>query len=307
LWHADYRRNVVSIINDIRPDVLIIFGSSVFKFLPSLTVLPKRIIYHAYEFISNLPAHDIEVHRHFLPKVDLIITPEIDRLIIDTATLGVYPNNIAMIYNTADVSYPSMIKSLPPSRRNGRFVWFGTLNRRQAYAEYFYSNVLSEFDIDLFGRITDPDLASVEASIRSAANLRYFGVVDAVELNERRAENIFSLVWWNPEISAGHYYVSPNRLFTSIQAGVPPICAPHPQCIDIVNRFGCGIIMEDWSVWSVQRAMRRALKLYESDAYAQMVKNCADASMQFLNWDSQFDRIRPRIAAALDGVMGRTA
>ncbi|KRA57532.1 hypothetical protein ASD89_07685 [Caulobacter sp. Root656] len=303
MWQRSYLSQALRTVERLRPKVLIVFGSSVFASLAGLKRRPERIIYHAYEFVSGLAEADIDAHRLMLGDIDLLITPDVERLVYDTRTVNVHPKQAVAIYNVADVSYPAPVRRLPADQRNGRFLWYGTLHRQQAMADYFTSELVRDFPIDLFGRITDPNAPDVEAALRSAHNIRYFGVAPAEELNARRAENIFSFVWWNPQISPGHYYLPSNRFFTSIQAGVPPICAPHPQCVELIERYGCGMIMDDWSLNSFVKALERGRRVYGTSAYADLVSNCEKAAQDELNWPRQFARIEPKITEALAGAM----
>lgn len=300
-WHRHFQASALREVETHRPDLLLIFGSSVFSSLMGLSFWPKCVIYHAYEFISNLSEHDLTAHHCLLSKCNLVITPEMERLIIDCEKVKAYPANLAAIYNVADVSYPTPVRHLPANERNGRFLWYGTLHRTQAFADYFTLDDAREFEFDLFGRITDPNAEDVARKLSATPNLRYFGIVPSEELNHRRAENIFSLVWWNPEVGPGAYYLASNRFFTSVQAGVPPICGPHPQCVDLVERYGCGLIMDDWSPTSFIKTLRLARRIYRSGAYADMVANCLKAAAEQFNWQAQYQRIAPAIEAALSG------
>lgn len=298
-WENQFLGKAVDLVAQNDPDVLIIFGAPPFAALMALAKWPNKVIYHAYELISALPPHHLDAHRHLLGRVDLVITPEINRLIVDVEAIGTYPVNVAAIYNVADVSYPEPVLHRPADQRNGRFVWYGTLHRRQAFADYFFSTQIRDIGIDIFGRITDPQAAEVGTQIRKCTNLRYFGVVPGSELNERRAHNTFSILWWNPELNAGAYYLASNRFFTSLQAGLPVICGPHPQCVDLVNRYGCGLVMNDWSFTSFEETLREAMLIYDSPIYPEMVEGCISAAKHDLNWEVQFERIAPRIREAL--------
>jgi len=300
-WHRHFQASALREVERHKPDMLVIFGSSVFSSLMGLSFWPKCVVYHAYEFISNLSAHDLAAHHCLLSKCDLVITPEVERLIIDCEKVRAHPTSMAAIYNVADVSYPSPIRRLPADQRNGRLVWYGTLHRTQAFADYFIMDEVRSFEFDLFGRITDPNADDVAAKISSTPNLRYFGVVSSEELNHRRAENTFSLVWWNPEMGPGAYYLASNRFFTSVQAGVPPICGPHPQCVDLVERYGCGLIMDDWSPTNFLRTLRIARRIYGTSAYREMVANCNHAADEEFNWEHQYKRIESRVKAAWFG------
>ena len=303
MWHRAYLSGALRTVEKLKPKVLIVFGSSVFASLLGLRHRPERIIYHAYEFISNLPAPDIQAHALLLNDVDLMITPDIERLVYDVRTIKAQPKRVITIYNVADVSYPATVRKLPVDQRNGRFLWYGTLHRHQAFSDYFLSSRVSNYRFDLFGRITDPSPEELQARLQAAHNIRYFGVAPAEELNARRAENIYSFVWWNADISPGHYYLPSNRFFTSIQAGVPPICAPHPQCVDLVERYGCGLIMDGWSQDAFTDVLARAQRIYESSAYEQMVRNCEVAATEELNWTKQFSRVESKIKETLLGVL----
>jgi hypothetical protein len=119
------------------------------------------------------------------------------------------------------------------------------------------------------------------------------------ELVRRRREYAFSIVMWNPNISDGHHFVSPNRLFSSIQAGVPPVVAPHPQCRMIVDRYDCGVVMRDWSFESFHLALKKCMKIYGTSRYADLVANCRRAADAELNWDKQFEKIRRFLPSGL--------
>lgn len=291
LWHRQYLDAAYEAAMANNPDVLVIFGGTVFGGIGRLKKRPKVIIYHAYELISHLSERDIDAHKVYIDSVDLVITPEIERFIIDSNRIEVYPENVCAIYNVADVDFPNPPARKPFDARNGRFIWYGTLHRRQAFANYFYDTTLRDYHFDIYGRITDPDANLVESSIRGRSNIRYFGLTPSEVLNRQRQDNIFSLVWWNPEISPGHYYLAPNRFFTSIQAGLPIICGPHPQCEDLINRYGCGIVMRDWSILSLRDALADAKDIYQNGhEYKTFVDNCQRASEEALNWDVQFQR-----------------
>lgn len=300
VWHNHFLTSAVELVRRHDPELVVIFGSPSFSVLAALPKWPQKVIYHAYELISSLSSRELEAHRHLLDRVDLIITPEVNRLIVDLEAISTYPSNIAAIYNVADVSYPAPILSLPPDQRNGRFVWYGTLHRRQAFADYFVDPAIRDIGIDIFGRITDPQAAEIGARIRNCSNLHYFGVVPGAELNARRAHNTFSILWWNPELNPGAYYLASNRFFTSLQAGLPVICGPHPQCVDLINRHGCGLVMDDWSFASFERTLREATEIYGSPVYTDMVDGCLSAARNDFNWEAQFARLAPRIRQSLN-------
>jgi glycosyltransferase involved in cell wall biosynthesis len=298
-WRREFLRAAMLRIEAARPDALVIFGGASFLLRAALKHRPRRIIYHAYEQICDLPPDDQEAHRAFLPDADLVIAPEPHRLAHDCTRLGVWPRRWAGVLNSADVAFPGPILRRPPGARNGRFLWSGALDRRRTFAHWLWSPALSEFGIDLYGRISDPDPAAVEAAIAACPNLDRKGLVAAADMNRARAAYAFSLAWWNPANSFGHLHLCSNRFFTSICAGVPPICGPHPQCVAIARRHDCAIVMDDWTEEALARAMARAMSIYGSDRYDRMVANCVEAAETALGWPRQADALRPALAEAL--------
>jgi hypothetical protein len=60
----------------------------------------------------------------------------------------------------------------------------------------------------------------------------------------------------------------------------------------LIDRYKCGILMGDWSAGEFFGALDRALRLYETDAWHEMVSNCATAVRQELTWDHQFEKLK---------------
>jgi hypothetical protein len=298
-WHGHYLSSAARRLNRTRPDVVVVFGGSVFPITLLFRWKPPTIIYHAYEFISNLSHHGRMAHTMMLPKVDLMIAPDCERLIIDLQALRAEPRKTAAIYNVADVDFPNPVLTSPAAARNGHFLFFGTLHRRHCFAQYFWDPALAEFRFDICGRITDPEPHVVRDHLVGAKNVSYHGVLPAAQLNRLRANFSYSLVWWNPEINPGFFYVPSNRLFTSIQAHVPLVTAPHPQCVTLIKRYGCGLVSADWSINSLASAFREARDLMGTAKYDAMVAGCRDAVETEINWDAQFDRLAPKLQKAI--------
>lgn len=290
-WRREYIYNAAKLINQQKPDILFLFGGVTVPVVNFLRNRPRCIVYHAYEQIADLAAEDITSHRQYIEKFDLVTTPNIHRLLFDCKTMDVWPEDIVTMYNAADVYYPEPTHTLPAGERNGRFLWMGTLDRKRTFADYFYSDRLAGFQLDVVGRVTDPQAEELTIRLKNCANIRFWGLVPPEILNRMRAKAAFSLVWWNPHNSYGHLHLASNRFFVSLAAGVPPVCGPHPQCIQIAERFDCAIIMKDWTLGALVEAMETALSMYGTPAYFELVKRCLLAAEHELSWRSQSDRV----------------
>lgn len=299
-YRIEYVTSVARRINRIRPELLVIFCTFGIPVLFKLRHKPRFVIYHSYELVTKYGQFDIEMNRHASRMIDLIVFSEENRARIDTAACGYEGTQKVIAYNCGDLIVSEPKEPLPPDERNGKIIYYGTLVRRVALSEYFLDTRIQGIPIDLFGRIMEPTDEGVKELLAGIhGSIKYHGLVDAEDLVRLRREYAFSVVMWNPYISEGHYYVSPDRLFSSIQAGVPPIVAPHPQCKMIVDRYDCGIVMADWSFESFHDALKRAMKIYGTSRYADLVNNCVQAARNELNWNKQFEKIQRLLPSEL--------
>jgi hypothetical protein len=291
-YRVEYVTNAARRINKIRPDMLVIFCTYVIPVLFKLRYRPRFVIYHSYEIVNKYGQLDVEMNRHADALIDLIIFSEENRARIDISACGYRHAKKVLAYNCGDLVHERQ-PALPASARNGKIIYFGTLARHAALSGYFLDPRTQGIPIDLYGRVMEPNeelarqfLAGVHGSVR------YHGLLEPQDLVRVRREYAYAVVLWNPTISDNHHYVSPNRLFTSIMAGVPPISAPHPQCKMMIERYDCGLLMDDWSYESFQRTLRKAMKIYGTSRYADLVANCQRAAQDDLNWDKQFAKIQ---------------
>jgi glycosyltransferase involved in cell wall biosynthesis len=296
-FRIDYITKVATKINQLRPDVLVIFCTFSLPVLFKLRFRPRMVIYHCYEMVTKYGQLDIEMNRAATPFIDLITFPEENRARIDTEICGFQDIPKVIVYNCADLVPPRENSIQPANLRNGRIIYFGTIDRRNALSDYFLDSRLQGIPVDLYGRIVGSTEDINEMLTGFRGTVRYHGLLGPEDLVNVRREYAFSIVMWNPRVSDNHFYAAPNRLFTSIQAGVPPIVAPHPQCKMVVSRYKCGIIMRDWSFDAFHDALKRAMEIYGTPQYAEMVENCRKATILELNWEKQFDKIKPYLKA----------
>lgn len=296
-WTRHTIREAARIANNTRPDVLILFGGAIFPVIALLNYRPRSIVYHAYEQISDLPAETLAAHRVFLREVNLVTTPSIRRLIHDAVFLGMWPRSVCTMFNVADVAYLASDVKVAKPPRQAYLVWCGSLHSQRTFAYHFLSPEISDIRIEMYGRVEDNE--HLRAALDLSPNIKHHGIVPANDLHAAVLQAAFSVVWWNPANSYGHLHLASNRFFTAIQMGTPPLCGPHPQCLEIARRFDCAIVMEDWSQESFVSAARRAMDLFGTDAYDVLVERCLDASASGLSWKAQSQRIIAAIRGTL--------
>jgi hypothetical protein len=93
-------------------------------------------------------------------------------------------------------------------------------------------------------------------------------------------------------------------MFESIAAGIPPICTPHPQCVEIIRKFDCGIVLDDWSAESVFAGISGAHDIFGTARYHELVANCRKANRDELNWEHQFALLAPFLKPASEFTEG---
>jgi len=196
---------------------------------------------------------------------------------------------VEIVFNCANSRHdPDVVR--PADARNGRVLYAGTIDRERTFGDYFLHPEMEGLPIDLYGHVTGWPRASAFMH-RLPASARYRGHRDAAALHGLRPSYAYSVVAWKPS-NENQRYAAPNKLFESIAAGVPPIAAPHPQCQLILDRYGCGLLMDDWEFPSFQATIRRALGIYGTPVYAELVENCRHAVERELSWERQFERVR---------------
>ena len=74
----------------------------------------------------------------------------------------------------------------------------------------------------------------------------------------------------------------------------------------LIERYDCGIVLDDWSLDAFLRGTKHALDLFGTPRYDELVANCRLAAERELNWDVQFEKIRsvlpPRLSQSAAGL-----
>ncbi len=279
------------------PDVLVIFSAYALPVLARLRRRPRLVIYMALESVAAYGEADLSLHRLLADRVDLVLFPEENRARLDVERCGLRDASLAVLYNAAR---KKVDEPLTPIRRNGRLLYSGTIDRRQTFAEWFLEPGVVDHGIDLYGAISGEGADTLRRAFEGLGStaLRYHGLIEASTLRRLRPAYDYALVLWSPELEHQRY-AAPNKFFEAIADGVPPIVTPHPQCQMLVRRYGCGIVLEDFSLDAFRCALERARALAGSEAYGRLVAGCRRAHLEELNWEAQFEKCRRLLPEAL--------
>lgn len=289
---TEYIWRAAQLINDINPDVLIVSCTYCLPVVFRTHRRPKRVLYYSLESIPFYGEFDVQMNRRLGDRVDVVIFPEENRATREISRCGFEKAAPVILYN-ATARADSLREPLPAGLRNGRFLYAGLIGADQTFANYYTDRRLRGVGIDLFGSIRETDAGRRKAFVDALkGDICYRGHVPNSELQELRRSYFYSIVMWNPS-TENQLYAAPNKFFESVADGVPPIAAPHPQCSQLIRRYGCGVLMPDWSFEGFQQALQRATANRGSDEWQSMVDGCRRATEQELNWDAQFRKLIP--------------
>lgn len=284
-----YILEAAKLVNRLKPRMLVIFCTYSLPILYKLSYKPDFVLYVSLESIAAYGSLDIQINRHIRDRLDLIVFPEENRARLDTKRCGFIKQKLAVVYNAAALTPDDAI--YPASQRRERILYSGTLDPERTLAGYFLEKDVQTLPVDLYGAISgDADGRLRRGLDNSNTRLRYHGMIDAKSLEQVRRTSAFSLVMWAPT-NENQLYACPNKFFESIADGVPPIAAPHPQMKMLLERYGCGILMDDWSLTAFKRALVEAASIFGTANYDAMVAACRTAAVEELNWEIQFKKI----------------
>ncbi|MBI1208989.1 MAG: hypothetical protein GC191_17090 [Azospirillum sp.] len=275
-------------LETLRPEILILCNAYALPVLLSLTHRPQVIILLALERMLTYGDEDLQLIRLVRKRLDLLIFPEENRALLESRRCLLHGLPTVVMYNVKMETVPPQ----PVSARNGRFIYGGTIHPALTFADYYLSEDVGRFPIDLYGLIDGPGHDALRCRLEAGnGGVRYRGSVPGGgHFSGLLSHYCFSLVTWTPD-REDTYYAAPNKFFESIACGVPPIAAPHPICATLINRYGCGLLLRDWSLAAFRDGLAEAAVSIGTPRFQTLVDRCRRAFEQELNWDAQFAKV----------------
>lgn len=298
VFQVEYNLSIHEIIAETKPAVIVVSHGWVLPAVLRSRHRPSVLIYYMLESIEHqvkgMGRDAIDLNRWCLALADLVLVPERRRAAADMRAQGWDFDRLIEICN---VSEPQ--PTLPANLRNGKVLYAGGIGHA-TLSGYMAAEALSAVEFEVAGPAETVDGKEVLSTLVCRPNIRYIGLLSAAELRSVRAQFAYSIVMWRPD-GVNQLYASPNKFFESIAAGVPPICTPHPQCVEFIERYDCGIVVDSWNEHDFIRGVQKAMDIYHTNParYATLVRNCNTAFETELNWKSQFEKIAPYLPEAL--------
>ena len=248
----------------------------------------KKVIYYGYEHTDGILTREIRVMGQLAKRVDYVVFCEENRALLDAKRLGLTDKPTAILYNCSDHS-----SDTSPLQKNEKIVYAGQIDPDRTYGRRFLSEGFDSFPMDLYGSFRNfPDAQEqLEACGRRGSLVNYCGLVEHdQDFLKLIGTYLYSFIAWAPD-SESTYYAAPNKFFDAITARTPPLTAPHPLCVRLIKRYGCGRILSGWGEADMKAGIEDALMFAQTDAYAQLVEEKLPFAAKELTWKNQFRKL----------------
>jgi glycosyltransferase involved in cell wall biosynthesis len=262
--------------------------------LPALLaarLLKKKVIYDIFDFYADMLRATPGKVKEIIRRVDLWAVNRVDAVILADDTrvrqiAGSNPKRCVVLYNCLDdVQKPA---EEPEAAADVlRLSYVGNLQVERGLLELV--QVIKnrpEFVLDLAG--FGGDEQTVLAAAAGAGNINWHGRVSyerALELNHRAGALIAT---YDPAIP-NHRFSSPNKLFEAMLLGKPILAARHTNMDEIVEREGCGLVVNYGDTADLEAAL---LRLHRDEALRSRLGDSArQAFERTYNWKEMERRL----------------
>jgi hypothetical protein len=298
---VEYARAVRQVYREFAPDILVVLNAGLLPPLLLEAHRPTVVVYYMLESLDHQMVHggalSYDLNRMAANLIDLVLVPERRRFDFDKTRLR-WPD-----IPTVEVLNVSPDPGPVESARSGcRFLYAGTLSRESGM-DFLLDERLKELDIDVVGPIDSVEAREFVERFTAPSEggrKRYLGLVPHSQVLKMLPSYSYRIVVWKAE-TLNSYFASPNKFFESIAYGVPPVCTPNPQILDIARKYHCALVAKDWGLDSFCHVMADASWISGTSTYDQLVANCALARQAEINWAVQFDKVR----VAIEDVLAR--
>lgn len=296
----EYMQKSARLINHYRPDVLVISSYTLLNLIDSLEYRPRKIIHLALEDLDLLlegaagVARLSSLRRQVNKLIDLWVFPEANRAKHDASLLNIDPNSIGIFYNVSELEQ----KETGSAQRQSRIIYAGTLDVDTSVGHIIFDEELASLPVDVYGDLqgNQASKAGMQEKLDHLRRLgsrrchvKWFEQVPGRKLNELLPSYSFSLIYWQP-IRHALLNAAPNKFFQAIAAGVPVISAPHPQVKMLIERYGCGLLLDGWERNQLISGLHKAQRLIALPEYEELKSNCRHAVATELSWQVQMDK-----------------
>lgn len=213
----------------------------------------SKIIFDAHEYAPK-EYEDLWQWRLFYQKYKTYLCrtyiPQVDAML--TVSLGIakeYASHFGIVPKVM-TNAPSFV-DLQPSFTNDklvRMVWHGGVepSRKLETMIGMFDYLDPRFELDIYAINQTPYVEKIKNLAKKYPKIRF---CDPVPMRELPAKtNCYDLgLYLLPPLNFNAKYALPNKLFEFIQARLCVAIGPSPEMANIVNKYQCGVVAEDFS------------------------------------------------------------
>ena len=301
-WRWHFFREAGRELNRFKPDIVIAVGPTGYGASLALKHKPSLVLYYMLEMVSENPVYK-ELHMRGKGHIDCFLVPEVERFGIDFSAVA-WKKDVPFerMALSASIDYPRPMISKSADQRNGKFIYFGSLHRKDTLLDGMLTSELDDVEIDFAGRPlgSEADRAKIAPRIASTPGKSYLGQLVPGALMNALPNYNFSLVTWRPEGSVARWHLPATKLYHSILAGVPVIAVPNPLNCFFINKYGIGLLLEDATNKSIISGLKAANAMIGTHEYHAMVERCKNLAEGDFAWSRQIRKIANLIQTTLN-------
>lgn len=187
------------------------------------------------------------------------------------------------LYQPSELFY----EKLDISRDRKIVLYMGVISEHKGIEEAIKSiKYLSNCDLVIFGFGYQPYISSLKKLIEIEGfrdRVHFFDAVPFDEVTRYAMSAHISLVL-HQNLGLNYYYVTPNKLFESIGAGLPVVGSNFPEIKRFIDSFHFGLTCDPTNPKEIANAINYLLS--DNDRYETMRRNALEAA-KTLNWENE--------------------
>ena len=178
-------------------------------------------------------------------------------------------------------------RTTPWQRREAAVIYVGNITIMRCIREMIAAIELLPEDLSaelhLAGTYSPPGLRNDVANLRGWKRVRELGFLDRQGVKQALQRVKAGLVLFRPGLNYTNAY--PNKMFEYMAAGIPVVASDFPLWREVVNKSGCGILVDPLDPRAIATAM--AHLLHNPQKAEEMGQSGRRAVEELYNWESE--------------------